>query len=287
MKLVKLSRTKGFSLTELLIAIPIALLCGAIAVGGLWAGMTLMARNVSTNLAHLNTLNPFDRLRQDIHQSVTKPLLTGTLTTSGTFPLVSGTGPAAGLCLVVYGAGPYKLFNNTNANDTNIQVDLGSDSSSVVQAGMEMWIPSYNLDLKITSVTGGSNGSNGNGNGTNHVNCKISTAIGQSISTQTGTGGGSNGSADVPIYFVRQIHYYAANGQLLRKNETGANTVIVRNLNTPTPFTQPSSDTRFVGVLLGASNPDYSNRNYGSTDMLFTTIWIPYREGITSTSSSN
>lgn len=266
MKLSPNSKRKGFSLAELLVAIPVGLLCAAILFGAVWAGMTLLARNVSINLAHMNALNPIERLTQDIHSAVTQPQLTDTLT-SGTFPLVSGSGPAAGVSFELAPLGPFTLFNNTSANDTNIQVDMGTTDESVVKAGMHLCIPSYSVDVAIVSVNDGGN----------HVNCKIGSAVGVAMSTQTGTGGGSHGSQDIAVYFSNPINYYVAGGQLIRQDGIGNQTIILRNVSTATPFTKPTSDNRFVGVLLGATNPDYSNRKYGSADMLFTTIWIPYR----------
>lgn len=254
-----------------MVAIPVALLVFLIVFTLASAGMNLVARNISTNLAHLNSLTSVQRLTGEVHSSVVEPWLTGTLT-SGTFPLVSGTGPAAGVGLNLFVAGPFAVHNNSNANNTSIAIELNGAVVNI-QPGMHLQIPSYqdasgvSIDKTITSVTNGT-----------FPNLGISGTLGVTIVTQGGTGGGSNGTQIVPVYITLPVNYYVSGQSLIRRDACGNAATVLQNVLTPLPFTKPdTTNARFLGVHLGASNPDYSNRGFRSTNMLIDNISVPSR----------
>ena len=74
----------GFTLMEILTAIPVAVICIYLVFTLVWNGTRLVTRNFSINLAHLNVVSPMQGFIDDIHMSMVSPQLTG--------PLANGAG---------------------------------------------------------------------------------------------------------------------------------------------------------------------------------------------------
>ena len=127
---------EGWTLIEMLVAIPVASIAMLIIFSVIWAGTRLITRNLSVNLAHMNVVSPMQRLSDDVRMAIATPQLTGTLaagalgtvpggyasgstkawsrgkTTSWSLPVVSGSGPAAGIQLYLMVGSTYTTGSN-------------------------------------------------------------------------------------------------------------------------------------------------------------------------------
>lgn len=69
---------------------------------------------------------------------------------------------------------------------------------------------------------------------------------------------------------------------MIRRDDTGVVTTVLRNLITPSPFSKPdTTNPRFIGIHLGSTNPDYSARGFRSSDLLIDNVWVPSRGQLT------
>ena len=277
-------RSRGITLLEVVIGMPLLLFSAMIIFSVLKTGMALFARNTSINLAHINLNNAMNRLTQDIHESMTTPLLTNVTITSGTptFTVVTagsnGAFPAsAGIQVEVYFAGPFQLSGTATATSISM-VSSAAMAQNTYETGMHVMIPGQSqnprgglVDQTITSfsVSGST------------LSCTVSGSTGATITP---------GGAIVPVYIALQVNYYVYNNRLYRWDNTGSppsgwNNVAVPNVLTNAPFTSPGLAApyggTFFGVHLGATNADYGNRNFVSSDMMFNYVMIPYRGSIT------
>ena len=248
------------------IGLAFALVVGMIIFSVGKTAMTLFARNTSINLAHISTRNAMDRIVQDIRQSITSPSLTGTLTTSGTFAQGSGTGgPSAGVQVETVIAGPYLVTGNNQATATSIAVTSTNGISPTISgSGWRVLIPGWQIDnlVTATSVSG------------NTLTCTLSGTLGQNVDAS---------SAVIPAYIGLQVNYYVSgsNGDLIRRDGRGLTNSMVAKVLTPTPFSQPDADHLYIAIHLGATNSDYSNRAFVSSDILFNSIQVPFRGKLT------
>ncbi len=74
------------TLVEVLVTLPIALLCVALLLTVIWIGTRLVARNLTINLAHVDVATPMQVLADDVHASIAMPVLTGSLSGTGVLP---------------------------------------------------------------------------------------------------------------------------------------------------------------------------------------------------------
>lgn len=272
-------RRGAYTLLEVLIATPMAVMALGVVLTIAWAQMDMVGRNFATNIAHVNLLNPVQRLEYEVHMSVSEPELFSALSASGSYTAVSGTGPAIGVKLDLFLAGPFAIDSNVNSSGTNVVLERNG-STFQVQKGMSLCIPTYKtingipITRTIASVT----------NSESTVSLNLSEALGETIVTTGGTGGGFTGRQIVPVYISVPVFYYASGNMLIRKDGTDlaasptGQEVVLGNLVTAKPFTKPDpGNGRFVGLSLSTCNPDYSARGYQSSSFKFEGIWIPSR----------
>ena len=265
MKISRSSRRRGLTLVELVIGIAFAMVVAMIAISISKTGLTLFARNTSINLAHINTRNAVDRMAQDIRQSVLQPLLTGTMTSPGTFVTGTGAGPYEGIQLVSVVGGPYLLTGNNADTATQISMTGTGSVPAFSGSGWHVIIPGWKTNRVVNSIT--VSGST--------LTCVLTTALGNPIDASSST-------AVVPVYLGLQINYYVSgsNGSLIRYDSRGISNPVVARVLTPQPFTQPDAADIYIGIHLGTTNSDYCNRAFVSSDILYNSVWVPFRGSI-------
>ncbi|XHR29379.1 MAG: hypothetical protein ACFUZC_02215 [Chthoniobacteraceae bacterium] len=148
------------TLVEVMVTLPIALLCVTLLLTVIWIGTRLVARNLTINLAHVDVAMPMQTLADDVHASIAMPVLTGALTGAGVLPpglggsktassgkmtawsLASPTGGnAPGLTLYVVTSATAQvdgIYGSYLANYAAFPVASGNYSSSSTSLSLEL-----------------------------------------------------------------------------------------------------------------------------------------------------
>jgi len=174
---------RGWTLIEMLIAVPVAAIAMMIIFTVVWNGTRLVTRNLSLNLAHMNVVSPMQRLSDDVHLAIAAPQLTGTLASGATgtvpggysggtkswstgkmstwsIPVVTGSGPAAGIQLYLMAGAAYTTgsgytdpFGAYAATKAGYPVANGSYAANASSISIEL-VTSADQTL-FTSATAG------------------------------------------------------------------------------------------------------------------------------------
>jgi hypothetical protein len=224
---------------------------------------------------------------------------------SATFYAETGTGPSAGISFQVMGGpgdpngGPFNVKNDPG-NPELIMIESGT--THVPQLGMRLIFPYYNMEDTIVKVTS---------NGQNHWNIWTQDALETRFKTKKDTfficyyttrwtyvvekgqyvadsQGGFilSGGNYVPYTSGSMQRYRYENGELHLYSSApppiGVTwpVVVARNIASPTPFTQ--STTQYVGVNLTTEDTHYSNRNFKAVNTLLAGS-VPYRAQLCTT----
>ena len=157
---------EGWTLIEMMIAVPVAALAMLLIFSVIWGGTRLVTRNFSVNLAHMNVVSPMQQLSNDVHMAIAAPQLTGTLAagalgtvpggysggtkswmngkmTSWSLPVVTGSGPAAGIQL-------YLMVGSTYATGSNYTDPFGAYTAT--KAGYPVANGSYSANASTISI---------------------------------------------------------------------------------------------------------------------------------------
>lgn len=222
-------------------------------------GATLFAKNVSINLSHVYTHEAIDRIALDARQSVIKPIVTGS---------------GANVQFEIVAAGPFLLSGSYVASATSVTLTATTAMPTFISgSGWRVLVPGWTIDALATGIST---------SGTT-MTCSLSGTLGTSV------GGGA--SAVVPVYIglavtysVASNYYVSSSGtipisstSLIRSDGRGYSHVLVSNVLTPLPFTLPTSDLKLLAIHLGATNSDYCNRAFVSSDILYNSVSVAYR----------
>lgn len=307
---------RGFTLAEIMMAVGVLGLLGAIFFTVLQSGLTLSAKNTAVNAAHEEARKGINRLTRDIHAAVSVPQLRDTsfnVVDSTLSPSASpGATPptAAGVSFqnVVQGSPDYIWQDPGNANLIMIK-----DNGANPAPGMRLIIPAWGIEDDISKVTGSSVASHSNiftvqamegtvrnaktfgGNAyaisyyTNRVMYLVKN--GNYVADSKGDFTLSGGVYTQVTAGTGQYHY--ENGELHLYNQTYTNNavgwkdiaIVARFLSSPKPFSVPLNryggpDNKYIKVQLAARDPKSTNRGYLATASLLDTQ-IDYRSRLT------
>ena len=173
----------GFTLMEILTAIPVAVICIYLVFTLVWNGTRLVTRNFSINLAHLNVVSPMQGFIDDIHMSMVSPQLTGPLAngagggvpsgysggangsvkafsmgkmTGWSLPVVTGSGPAEGVQLYLMASSQYAVsgtFGSYNGSASGFPVANGSYLANASTLNLE--VATTADEMLLASATNG------------------------------------------------------------------------------------------------------------------------------------
>ncbi len=263
--------TQGFTFVELLIAMSVTVVAG----GGLFtlihATTILAAKNTAINVTHQQARQAIHESLREIHGAVSIPQLTN----AQLQPLTgaSQNGPAAGVSYQVLHAGPYLVFGNTSATSTSIQLDTRHQTlryeNPTITDGYRLIIPAFQIEkdiLQIPAVTGMPQ----------TTTIQLKSAIGAKITCE----------ASLPAYvayITRRSALVVSNGQLHRYSAVGGagpSRIVARDVTSPTPFTVPSSDNRYVQVQLVSRDRRVTSRGFRAVDLQMN-LTVPYRFRLT------
>lgn len=259
---------RGFTLLELVIAMPIAMAVILMINMVFLNGMKLYVKNTAVNVAHQEARIATARLVRDIHSAVSVPqLIDAQRNKVEVQPLNTNGKPkgVAGISLQLVAGGPYNLKNDPG-NKNMIQFYMPGFKPLVAQ---RLILPHYNVEDDIIKVTS---------NGANHYN--IWTAKGQEERIKEKKG------SYIISYVTRRCAYVVVNGELRFYPEAVGNYVVVaRYITSPTPFSIPltasgTPDSRYIGVKLTTSDPRYANRQLRAANTMIDTA-IPFRAQLT------
>jgi hypothetical protein len=286
---------RGFTVTELLIAISCAVILGVVGFAMLRMGTVLFAKITSNNLAHDESRAAVSRLVSDVHKAVSSPQLwdASATATGGLVTIANGTTTASCVSFQILppDGGPYEVKNDPG-NPNMIQIQYMTNGFDP-QPGMRLIIPMYAIENDIIKVT--SNGP--------HRNVWMRNEEERIPKSKDGT--------KVICYFTVRNYYVVEDGELraylsgvdpaggatynttitpavvggklVFRNEDGSTArpvTIARFVTSPKPFTLPNfPDRRYVGVNLTTEDSHYSNRGFKATNTLVAGS-IPYRARI-------
>jgi prepilin-type N-terminal cleavage/methylation domain-containing protein len=302
----KYSRS-GFSLAEMLVALGVLGILGAVFFHVLNSGMILYAKNSAVNVAHEEARQGIARLTRDIHASIAIPQLRDTSFNVVSSAPVSGVAPtAAGISFQNIAMGPVYVWKDPSGNGP---IMIKDGNGQVPTTGMHVISPFFGVEDDITKVTATPAAAS-------HHNIWLAGGEETSLANKVSTFGASGATYSI-LYCTYRIMYLVKNGYYVADSQgpyilsggsyvaytSGAmqryrfengelhkyvqsytgnaltwsdNGTVARNISTPTPFYIPvnsggSSDTKYVGVNLSARDPSSSNRGYLSTAALLNT----------------
>jgi prepilin-type N-terminal cleavage/methylation domain-containing protein len=277
---MKQSRSRAFSLVELLVAIAIFAGVTVAMLSFSQTAMRLVARNFATNHSHeavrLSNLQMLD----DFHNAASPFRLftfDGTSYTDVTTTVTTDQEPLSqefvstrsnGVRFRMLLGGPYKLTQNTTPASTVLR--FRCTGGAMPRVGDKVVLPLIAREFAITAVSGSLSAA--------RVTIDEPAGIGFTITTS-----GSNVTTGC---FYREIAYSVYNGQLRRHgNFTGSNrsqfTVVRDKITSPKPFALlfPTStaavDNLALRVSLEVYDPEYTNRRFTNGTVTLQTIIPP------------
>ncbi|MEY2562475.1 MAG: hypothetical protein QOH88_668 [Verrucomicrobiota bacterium] len=301
----------GFSVGEMMIAVGVMSLMGAVFFTVLKSGLVLSAKNTAVNAAHAEARDGVLRLTRDIHASISVPQLRDTSFAVLSSQPVSGVPPkAAGVSFQNIASGPNFVWKDPG----NASLIMIKDNPNKPTEGMRLIIPFFNLEEDITKVTAAGSA--------NHSNVFIKAD--QSTPNITAP---DFGSPYAITYYTERVMYLVMNGRyiadsagpyilsspgvysdytsgamqryryedgelhLFKQSYNGSSVfwqdkaTVAKFISSPKPFYVPlnrsgSPDTKYVGIKLSARDPKSSNLGYLATAALLDTQ-IDYRSRLT------
>lgn len=161
----------GFSAAEMMIAVAVAGLLGAVFFTVLKSGLTLSAKNTAVNVAHQEAREGIQRLTRDIHAAISVPQLRNnthdaSYLTTASFPIVSST--PASTTTPVSPVAPGVSFQNIASGPNFVWKDTTNPDKIMIkdnpkpEEGMRVIVPFWGLEEDITKVTAGGSASHSN-----------------------------------------------------------------------------------------------------------------------------
>lgn len=253
------------TLIEIVVTTAVIGVVGAILVSLLHGVFVLSAKNSAINFSHQQMREMIHKTVDQIRGSASVPQLIDANRT----PLsgANAQGPAAGVAYQTLTSGPYRVWNNTQANNSSIRI-THKPGDPPPEPGMRLIIPAFQIEADIVDVGGLP--------GFPHVrNIKLANTVGVDIICIAGE----------PVYrayYTRRSGLVVNDGELrhypnLAKPDY---TVTARNLATEKPFTVPAGNNRFIRMDLVARDPRISNRGYKAVDVKLS-LTVPIRNALT------
>jgi type II secretory pathway pseudopilin PulG len=160
----------AFSLGEMMVAVGVLGLLGAVFFTVLKSGLTLSAKNTAVNVAHQEAREGILKMTRDIHAAISVPQLRNNThdapySITGSFPVVSSTPITSGVAPVA----PAVSFQNIASGPNYVWKDPGNASLIMIKdnpnkpvEGMRLIIPFWGLEEDITKVTAGGSATHSN-----------------------------------------------------------------------------------------------------------------------------
>ena len=121
------ARRRGFTLAELMIAMGVFLVIGAIVFLVFNAGLTLFTKNVAANTVHNEGRSVIQRITTDVTTSPDAPVMATVVAPAGSSPITS---------LTVTQSAAQRYLGEFNAQ--NVRVSLRGSGAQIVPAGIEI-----------------------------------------------------------------------------------------------------------------------------------------------------
>jgi type II secretory pathway pseudopilin PulG len=277
----------GLTLVELSITMGVVGALGLVIYSLLNIGTVLGAKNTATNTAHQQARVAMIEMMQDLHSSVSLPLLTG----------LDSTGKqASGISFQQWGAvmsngvmtpngGPHEIRNDANAGQRNIRIVVAT-GQPLPRVGQRLIVPTHQIEDDITAVNGGAN------------DCTLTLASNLPVAIQ---GAGTSSSVGEIICYITDRCSYNVVEILDQFNQPRVPPEyklqwtkvasppardIVTDITNPRPFSIPTTAGgalyyRFVAAIdLSTSDPKYSRRGYKSANILLNGQ-VPFKARLT------
>ncbi|MGV3532742.1 MAG: PulJ/GspJ family protein [Chthoniobacteraceae bacterium] len=267
------TREQGFTLAELLIGMSITVMAGGALFTLVHAVAILAAKNAAINVTHQQARQSIHAAVREIHGAVSIPQLLD----ENLQPMTgaSKNGPAAGVSYQVVHAGPFLIWNNTNANSSNVRLDTRHEilkyEDPAKTEGYRLIIPAFQVEAEILDIPAA------NGAGIPQTtNVRLKNKLGVNIDC-------SNAEPAYVAYVTRRAALVVVDGQLHRYSPLEVNApskVIARNVTSATPFSIPA-DNRFVQMQMIARDERAMSRGFKAVDLQMN-LTIPYRYRLTS-----
>jgi type II secretory pathway pseudopilin PulG len=256
--------TAGYTLIELAVAAGVAVVVAALFFSVLRTFSHLSAKNAAINLTHTQARAAIHRAVTEIRDSVSIPQLTDT---AGT-PLAATSGPAAGVSYQGVVAGPYLVWSTAAAGQNTIKITARAGDPPFTAGGLRLIVPSWFIEDDVTAV--------GPASGSPLV--RTVTLANPLLKTITCASGAPNFVA----YFTQRSALAVVGSELRYYAKKGAPqyTVVSANLTSPTPFSVPNGDNRFIQAAFATQDPRILNRGFKSMN-LKTNLTVPYRYRLT------
>lgn len=260
--IARLRRQAGFTLVEIMVSLAVVGATGGMIFSAIRLIALLGAKNSAINLTHQQTRAMIHESVSQIHSSISIPSLADTSLAS-----VTGAGPAAAVTYQTLVAGPYRVWTSAAAGSSVIQVDSHT-GDPVPKVGERLIVTAFRIEEDITAVASA-------GGSPPNYNITIANPITSAITCSSGT-------PNIVAYRT-QRSALAVIGTELRyfpRSNAAAYSVIARSIVTPTPFSVPGSDNRYIQANFTAQDPRIAGLNMKS---MFTQlqITVPYRYRLT------
>ena len=280
---IHLPSRSGLTLIELSVTAGLVGVLGLIIYSLLNIGMVLGAKNTAVNTAHQQARVAMLKMLQDLHSSVSLPLLMD----------VSGT-QAAGISFQQWSMGPFKVVADTAdlpGSQNFVMIALPAPTSPLPVASQRLIIPTHQIegDIKTNGVSGT----------WNNLRIELENIAAPSPApSPAGTKlpvqikGTASTVGDIVCYITDHCRYSvvsdpAAPAQYkLQWTNTQGTRDIVNDVTNPRPFSIPTTPAgalyyRFVAAIdLSTSDPKYSNRGYKSANILLNGQ-VPFKARLT------
>lgn len=255
--------TAGYTLIELAVTAGVTVMVAALFFSVLRTFSYLSAKNAAINLTHTQARTAIHRAVTEIRDSVSIPQLTDA---AGT-PLAATSGPAAGVSYQGVAAGPYLVWSTATAGQNTIKITARAGDPPL-GGGLRLIVPSWFIEDDITMVSPAS--------GSPLV--RTVTLANPLLKTITCASGAPN----YVVYFTQRSALAVVGSELRYYAKKGAPqyTVVSANVTSPTPFSVPSGDNRFIQAAFATQDPRILNRGFKSMN-LQTNLTMPYRYRLT------
>ena len=251
---------RAFTLMEILVALTVFAITGAIVVELLRLNLVLHAKNLAINISHEQARNAMDRIVKDINASISVPTLT-----DANFNPVSPNNMCAGVSFLEQSGRVFQVTPSQTAAATQNTILITTGTGFAPTAGEWLVIPAYQVQQDITNVT-----SEGGG----EYNLALSSTLGNAITLSSTT--------NVVALIADPVGYVETNGEMLYYPNTSSTncTVIARDLVVTTgsgPFTVPADytppagegveqDYSTVAIMLTTEDCNASNLGYNAVN---------------------
>jgi hypothetical protein len=255
---------RAFTLVELSVSTAVFSLAFGILFTGLQTIALLGAKNSAINLTHQQSRAVIHQAVFQIHESVSVPALA-----TAALGSVAGNGPAAGVTYQAMAGGPYRVWSSVANGATSIQIDT-HPGDPAPQAGQRLIIPAFEIEQDITAVASA-------GGSPPLYNLTLAGPVtGTSITCSAGT-------PNYVAYLTQRSALAVVAGELRyypRSGTPATYSTIARGLTTPTPFSVPGGDNRFIQASFAAQDPKIAGLNLKSVANQMQ-ITVPYRYRLT------